>query len=155
MYLRAFGHAPRRKHALDAAAERLGRISAAPSAGKGGKMHEYSLTRQIVKIVNRAATEHGAKKVVQVRLVLGESSGIIAESVQLYFDQIARGTPAEGAKLAVRQVQPQMHCSVCNRNFVRPRFSFACPDCGTLGNPTDIGSECYVEGVELETDTPD
>ena len=115
-------------------------------------MHEYSLTRQIVKIVNRTAMEHGAKRIAAVRLVVGESSGIIPESVQLYFDMIARGTPAEGAKLQVRTVQPLMICPACNRNFVRPRFSFACPDCGTLGHPTEIGNEFYVEGVELETE---
>ena len=117
-------------------------------------MHEYSLTRQIVKIVNRAAAEHGALRVTQVRLVLGENSGIIPESVQLYFDQIARGTPAEGAKLSLRMVPPEMRCPLCERNFIRPRFSFECPTCGTLGQPTDIGNEFYVEGVELETDEP-
>lgn len=115
-------------------------------------MHEYSLTKQIVKIANRAALEHGAKQVTQVRLVVGESGGIIPESVQLYFDQIARGTPAEGAQLNIRLVASQMHCPVCDLNFTRPRFSFACPVCGALGNPTDIGNEFYVEGVELETE---
>jgi len=115
-------------------------------------MHEYSLTRQIVKIVNRAAVEHGATRATQVRLVVGESSGIIPESVQLYFDQIARGTPAEGAQISVRIIAPQMHCPLCDQNFTRPRFSFVCPTCGTLGNPTDTGNEFYVEGVELETE---
>jgi hydrogenase nickel incorporation protein HypA/HybF len=115
-------------------------------------MHEYSLTRQIVKIVNRAAAEHGARRVTQVRLVVGTDSGIQPDSVQLYFSQIARGTPAEDATISVRLVPVEMRCPVCERNFIRPRFSFACPVCGALGNPTDIGAECYVEGVELETD---
>jgi len=117
-------------------------------------MHEYSLTKQIVKIVNRAASEHNAKRVTQVRLVMGASGGIIPESVQMYFDQIAQGTLAEGAQLTLRLVAPQMHCPVCNQNFTRPRFSFECPICGTLGSPTDIGNEFYVEGIELETDEP-
>jgi len=117
-------------------------------------MHEYSLTRQIVKIVNRAAAEHATRRVTQVRLVVGTDSGIQPDSVQLYYNQIARGTPAEGAALNVRLVPVEMYCSVCSRNFVRPRFSFACPVCGALGSPTDVGTECYVEGVELETDDP-
>ena len=113
-------------------------------------MHEYSLTRQIVRIACRAAEENAARRVAQVRLVVGGGSGIVPESVQLYFDQIARGTLAEGAVLSVRLVPPQMRCPVCEQNFERPRFSFACPRCGALGNPTDIGTEFYVEGVELE-----
>jgi hydrogenase nickel incorporation protein HypA/HybF len=43
-----------------------------------------------------------------------------------------------------------MHCPHCDKNFIRPRFSFACPDCGTLGSPTQIGNEFYVESLELE-----
>jgi len=114
-------------------------------------MHEYSLTKQIVKIVNNAALSNNAKKVNSVNVVMGESSGIIPDSVQLYYDMIAQGTPAEGAKLSVRVVKTQMRCPACGKNFTRPRFSFECPDCGTLGNPTGIGSEFYVESVELET----
>ena len=115
-------------------------------------MHEYSLTRQIVNIVNRAAAENGARRVTGVRLVVGGGSGIVPESVQLYFDQIARDTPAQGALLQVQLVPPQMRCPVCENNFVRPLFSFACPQCGALGNPTEIGNEFYVESVELEID---
>ena len=114
-------------------------------------MHEFPLTKQIVTIVNRAALDNDAKKINTVYLVVGESSGIIPDSVQMYFDIIAKGTPAAGARLQVRMVPCEMHCPKCDENFVRPRFSFACPICGTLGSPTDIGSECYVESVELET----
>ncbi len=113
-------------------------------------MHEYSLTKQIVKIVNNTALNNDAGKVNSVRLVIGESSGIIPDSVQLYFDMIAQGTPAEGAQLVISCIASQMHCPNCDKNFIRPRFSFECPDCGTLGNPTDIGNEFYVESVELE-----
>lgn len=114
-------------------------------------MHEYALTKQIVKIIQDTAATHGAVRVEAAYLVIGENTSIIPESVQMYYDMIARGTPAEGATLHVRLIKPQMHCPACDKNFLRPRFSFACPDCGTLGNPTDIGNEFYVERVALET----
>lgn len=116
-------------------------------------MHEYALTKQIVQIVNTAAQAHHAERVITVFLVIGENSSIIPDSVQLYYDMISPGTPAEGALLDVRTVKAEMHCPCCNQNFQRPRFSFACPHCGTLGSPTKIGNECYVERVELETKT--
>ena len=114
-------------------------------------MHEYSLAKQIARIVANTATENNAVKVNSVNLVVGESSGIIPGSVQLYFDMIAKGTPAEGAKLCVKIVQTQMRCPECGKNFIRPRFSFECPDCGALGNPTDIGNLFYVESIKIET----
>lgn len=113
-------------------------------------MHEYSLTKRMVAIVNEAARQHNAKKVNAVFVVAGEDSGIIPESVQMYFDMIAKGTPAEGAKIVLRVIKPQMRCPDCGLTFPRPRFSFDCPRCGALGNPTQIGGEFYVESVELE-----
>lgn len=114
-------------------------------------MHEYALTERIVRIAAETAKQKGAARVLSVSLVIGETSGIIAESVQMYFDLIAQDTEAEGARLRIRQIKPEMHCPGCGRNFVRPRFSFDCPHCGTLGNPTDVGKEFYVESVEIET----
>lgn len=113
-------------------------------------MHEYGLTKQIVKIVNGAAQKHGAVKVNAVHLVVGENTSIIPESVQMYFDMIAKDTAAQGAKLHVRLIKAEMRCPRCQNNFQRPRFSFACPECGTLGTPTDIGDEFYVESIEIE-----
>lgn len=113
-------------------------------------MHEYALTERIVRIANEAAEKQDAKSVSSVSIVVGETSGILVESVQLYFDLIAEGTKAEGARLLVSTIPPEMRCPECGRNFVRPRFSFACPTCGVLGNPTNVGKEFYVESVELE-----
>ncbi|SHI17746.1 hydrogenase nickel incorporation protein HypA/HybF [Sporobacter termitidis DSM 10068] len=113
-------------------------------------MHEYPLTKRIVDIAVREAEEQKARRVLAVRLVVGETSGIIAESVQMYFDVIAEGTPAEGAELLITSVKPEMRCPACGRKFIRPRFSFSCPDCGALGEPTETGREFYIESVELE-----
>ncbi len=118
-------------------------------------MHEYPLTQRIVRIALDAAKERGAARVSAVSLVVGETSGVIPESVQMYFDLIAENTPAAGAQLRVRVIKPEMHCPACDKNFIRPRFSFACPDCGTLGTPTDVGKEFYVDSVELEWDDPE
>ena len=116
-------------------------------------LHEYGLTRQMVRIVNDAAAAHHVARVNAAFLVVGENTGIIPDSLPLYFGMIAKGTPAEGATLHVRVVKAEMRCPHCGKNFRRPRFSFACPVCGALGSPTGIGNECYVESVELEEST--
>lgn len=113
-------------------------------------MHEYSLTQSIVRAINGAVRAHGAVKAVSATVVVGENTAVIPESVQLYFDLIAKGTPAEGAVLRIHTRKAEMRCPRCGTNFIRPRFSFACPACGTLGNPTDVGNEFYVSQVELD-----
>lgn len=123
-----------------------------PGMKEPKQMHEYDLTKQIVKIVNDAALKHGAVRVNAVHLVVGENTSIIPESVQMYFDMIAKGTDAQGAELKVRVIKAEMYCKKCRQSFQRPRFSFACPVCGELGAPTDTGNEFYVESVEIEDD---
>ena len=49
-------------------------------------MHEYSITQQIVKIAEDNARSHGASKIERISLVVGELSGFIGESIQMYFD---------------------------------------------------------------------
>ena len=52
-------------------------------------MHEYPITQQIIKIAENHAREAGSQKVTAVNLVVGDYSGFIGESIQMYFDIIS------------------------------------------------------------------
>lgn len=112
-------------------------------------MHEYPITQRIVEIATTQAEENGAR-VTGINLVVGDRSGFIGESIQMYFDVIAEGTPCAGARLTIERVTPKLQCAVCGAYFTRKMFSFACPHCGGDGRPTKIGTEFYVKSVELE-----
>lgn len=114
-------------------------------------MHEYPVTVRIVEIANEEAVKAGGK-VTAINLVVGDDSGFIGESIQMYFDIIAEGTPCEGAKLSIERVRPKLKCASCGKFFERKPFSFTCPFCGGKGGPTKIGKEFYVKSVELEAD---
>lgn len=113
-------------------------------------MHEYGLTEKIVRTASETAAANRAKKVTAVYLVIGETSGVLTESVQMYFDLIAEGTEAAGALLKIKTVKPEMYCSRCGKNFIRQRCSFDCPVCGGTGSPTEVGREFYIDKIELE-----
>ena len=113
-------------------------------------MHEYGLTERVVSSAVREAQIHGSTKVLAVNLVVGESAGVLTDSVQMYFDVIAEGTPAEGARLVIKSVPVQMWCEGCGEFFLRPRCAFSCPKCGQDGKPTEKGREFYIESIELE-----
>ena len=115
-------------------------------------MHEYPVTVEIVRMAEEAARARGGR-VRNIHLVVGEDSGFIGESIQMYFDVVADGTLCEGAKLSIRSVAPLLRCDVCGQLFERKRFSFTCPDCGGDGSPTEFGKEFYIDTVDIETDS--
>ncbi|MDR0424503.1 MAG: hydrogenase maturation nickel metallochaperone HypA [Clostridiales Family XIII bacterium] len=115
-------------------------------------MHEYPITEKIVDITKKHGEKFRASKIGAITLVVGEQSGFIGESIQMYFDIIAEGTICEGAQLTIKGVKPQLKCSACGAFFVRAPLSFACPQCGGDGEPTEIGKEFYIESITIETE---
>ena len=113
-------------------------------------MHEYAVSKQIVKLANDEATAAGGNKILEIRIAVGDLSTFVDESIQMYFDIFSAGTLAEGAKLTFRRIPAEFFCGVCNKNFVKPRTGFDCPDCGTQGTRTDVGTEFYLESLEVE-----
>lgn len=113
-------------------------------------MHEYPITQQIIKICEKHCREANAARVTKVKLVIGDYSGYVGDSVHMYFDLIGEGTLCEGAEVEITHVKPKLRCSQCGELFYKPMMSFACPKCGGEGGPTDIGKEFYIESIEVE-----
>ncbi len=113
-------------------------------------MHEYAVTQSMINIVLDEAKRVNASKVLEIRLVIGDLSTIMDDSVQMYFDIMSEGTVAQGAKLVFNRVKAEFRCKACGEVFVKPSKGFDCPKCGGLGTPTGIGKEFYIESLEIE-----
>jgi len=113
-------------------------------------MHEYPITQQIIKIAEKHCLEAGNKRVTKVSLVVGEYSGFVGDSIQMYFDVITKGTLCEGSKIEMEYIKPKLKCPGCGELFSKIPMSFACPKCGEDGGPTDIGKEFYIKEIEVE-----
>lgn len=113
-------------------------------------MHEASVTEAILAIVTEKAAECGARRVTAIRLVVGELTGYMGDSIQFYFDRFSKGTVAEGARLESTYVKPQYRCASCGSRFARERYSFSCPSCGGDALPTETGREFFIESMEVE-----
>ncbi len=113
-------------------------------------MHEFPITEQIIKTCSKHCLNEGAERVTLIKLVVGERSGFVPESIRMYFDIISEGTPCQGAEVEIEHVRSKMRCPSCGKLFYRKPLSFACPDCGTDGEPTEIGKEFYIDFIEVE-----
>lgn len=112
-------------------------------------MHEYPITQRIIEIAQEYAIKNNADEVKAINLVVGDYSGYVASSVELYFDIIAEGTMCQNAKLNIERVISKLRCNSCGELFVRKPYSFECPLCKGEGSPTEIGKEFYVKSIEV------
>ncbi len=113
-------------------------------------MHEYAVTKSIIDITVKEAEQVEAKRITAIRLVIGELSTIVDESVSMYFDIIAKDTLAEGARLFFRRIPAQFKCSSCGNIYDKRGSIFDCPQCGSAGVPTGVGKEFYIESIDVE-----
>ena len=112
-------------------------------------MHEYSVTCEIIRIAECTARKNGASKILKIGLAIGDYSGFIGESIQMYFDEISLGTLCEGAIISMKYIHPVLKCRECDKLFEAQPFSFICSDCGGVGQPTGVGNEFYVDYIEV------
>ena len=76
-------------------------LSHSPIIKVGKRMHEYSVTENILNLALEKAKGAKANKITRINLVLGELSGVVGECVQQYYKVLCRDTIASGAAAAM------------------------------------------------------
>jgi hydrogenase nickel incorporation protein HypA/HybF len=113
-------------------------------------MHELAVTQSILDISLRYAQKANAKQIATIRLVIGKFSSIVDDSVQFYWDTIAKGTIAEGAKLHFERIPAEITCLECGFIFEPTDETFACPQCLSPKVKITKGDEFRVESIDIE-----
>jgi hydrogenase nickel incorporation protein HypA/HybF len=113
-------------------------------------MHELSVTQNIINISVEEAEKHNAKRVKEIRIKVGELSGLIPESIQYYFDIASKGTKVEGAVLDIEKIPITICCSECNYEGTIDRNSYGCKGCGSFNVKIIRGNEFLIDSLEVE-----
>lgn len=114
-------------------------------------MHELAVTQSILNIVLDYAGKANAAKVTRIYLVIGELSSIVDESVQFYWEIIAKNTPAEQAELIFRRISASLECLDCSTVYQLDGNAIYCPSCGSARIKILSGEEFYLEAIDVET----
>ncbi len=73
----------------------------------------------------------------------------MADSIEFYFSELARGTIAEGAVCRFQTLEARAVCSSCGSQF-RPRSAiFTCPDCRSPVFELKQGQELFIESIDV------
>ena len=113
-------------------------------------MHELSVTQGILNFALEEALQRQAVKITALTVALGSLSGIIADSVAIYFPLVAEGTIAEGATLTFRRIPARVSCKDCGTESELPDFRLRCPACTSRSVDLLSGREAYIESIEIE-----
>lgn len=113
-------------------------------------MHEYHEAIHIIEHAVEQAKAEGKSRVTKIFLVIGESSGYSGDVIKMHFEEAAAGTICEGAEIVVRPVKSMLRCPNCHELFPRKLFDYACPHCGTEGEPCEVGREMAIEDIEAQ-----
>lgn len=114
-------------------------------------MHELPITQSIVRIAVEEAEKYKVKKINEIRLKVGELSGLVPECIQQYFDFASEGTPAEGARIIITKIPVTMKCLDCG--FTNDTEAFVenkCPVCGSINMKMAGGNEFYIDSMEVD-----
>ena len=113
-------------------------------------MHELYATQAILEKALDKAAEEKARRITDLHLVVGEISTYSDDSVQFYWDEISKGTIAEGARLHFRHVRAEMQCMACFTRYFPMDGEILCPSCGGGGAKILAGEEFYMEALDVE-----
>lgn len=113
-------------------------------------MHEYLITKNILKTVIDEAEKAGAKRVLEIYLTIGELSSFEKGSIEMYFDILSENTIANGAKIITRKKPVEFHCRKCDLDYLIDHVSYSCPICGETGKYNGSGKEFLIESIEID-----
>lgn len=113
-------------------------------------MHELAVTQSILKIALDHAEKAHANRVTDLNIVMGELSSMVDDSIQFYWDIIAKDTIAENAVLHFRRVPVEFQCLSCSGKYHPTDGEMICPTCGGAGAKIIAGEEFLLESIDVE-----
>ncbi len=118
-------------------------------------MHELSVATRILNLALQSLEQQHLTKVHTISLKVGVMLGYEPQWMQHYFEKIAKGTPAEGAKLLVELMPIVFRCRDCGREFAFDAHGTddcSCPDCHGFSYDMISGKEFEIEQMEASGD---
>ena len=110
-------------------------------------MHEMSLSSAIV---NTAVKHADGRQVSVVSMRIGQLRQVVPDTLEFYFEFVARDTVCEGARLDLEIVPALLECPDCEREWQVDFPDFRCPTCMQGGVTVITGNEFEVESIDVE-----
>ncbi len=112
-------------------------------------MHELAVTQSILDLALKNAKQANATQVTDINLVIGKLSSIVDDSVQFYWELIAKDTICEKAILHFERIPARLLCQDCKIEYTLDSELTPCPSCGSNRVNILTGNEFRLESIEI------
>ncbi|MFQ6074934.1 MAG: hydrogenase maturation nickel metallochaperone HypA [Candidatus Bathyarchaeia archaeon] len=129
--------------------------------GRNRAVHEFSTMQSILGTILKVAEEHGAERVVEVNLEIGELTFLNPEQLRFSFEVLSEKTIAEGAVLNIERIRTKIRCLDCGyegpSKYDGPEYHtldipvfLRCGRCGGISVKITAGRECNVKDIKVK-----
>jgi hydrogenase nickel incorporation protein HypA/HybF len=124
-------------------------------------MHELSIASAVVESVLEFVRVRPIKKVLAVRLTIGEFSHVEADQLRFCYMAITEQTPIHDSALEIESVEAVVRCEQCSYRG-RPKYwndalsvgpipTLQCPNCGATVEAIE-GNDCAIRSIRFATE---
>ena len=121
-------------------------------------MHELSIASAVVESVLEFVSARSVKRVLAVRLAIGELSHIEADQLRFCYMAITEETPIHDSALEIETVEAVVRCERCSYRG-RPKYwddalsagpilTLQCPNCGAAVEAIE-GNDCAIKSIRF------
>jgi hydrogenase nickel incorporation protein HypA/HybF len=112
-------------------------------------MHELSVAHAVVSTVVDALPTPDTR-VLQVRLRIGELSGIVPQALEFAYDVAAQETALADAALVIERSPIVIDCPTCGQQQIVSAQDFRCPSCQQPCGNVVGGKELEIVDITLD-----
>jgi hydrogenase nickel incorporation protein HypA/HybF len=113
-------------------------------------MHEMSIAQSLVEIIRHTVEEDDLERVRELRMKLGECSGVVPDSLEFCFQALVANTSLSHCALHIERIPFQIRCNSCSKVSRNEGGFGLCPLCGSADTKILSGNELQVVEIEIE-----
>lgn len=126
-------------------------------------MHDISISQAIAKTVLKEARDKKARRVLSLKLEIGELTFLSPEQIRFWLKELFKGTLAQGVKIYIKKIFCLIRCKGCsyegnmdlNMGLGDGSLSHTyfpimkCPKCSSFSLEIKKGKECLVKQIRI------
>lgn len=113
-------------------------------------MHEMSIARNIIDIVDDISKENQVKIVKKVKVNIGQLVAVVPDSLQFCYEAFTTGTHLENSELEIHIIPVSAECNNCKETFEVESYFFICQFCESSEIKILQGEELNVSELEVD-----